>query len=143
MASLQGVYTFSLVVAALSACATTRTVDLGEPSREPRARVTLAPLRADETLRLVPHAIEPMLPSADRLARAIEARLGERATVDVSFCVSPAGKVVKAELEQTSSVAFFDHAVMTDIVDWQFVATPGPDHLRTCQTATIVYYPRS
>src|SRR5690349_9323424 len=100
MVSLQSVYTFSLAVA-LGACATTRTVELAESARESRARVTLAPMLADDTIRLVPQAIEPMLPSADRLARVIEARLGERATVGVSFCVSPGGRVVKAELAQT------------------------------------------
>lgn len=132
-----------LVSTSFVACATTRTVDVERPIGEPRARVTLAPLAVDDTLRLVPQAIEPMLPSADRLARVIEARLGDRATVDVAFCVSPAGRVVKAELARSSSVPFFDQAVMTDIVQWQFVAQPGPDHVRTCQAATIVYYPRT
>jgi TonB family protein len=133
----------ALTSAALTACATTRAVDLERSPSEPRARVTLAPLVADDTIRLVPQAIEPMLPTADRLARRIEALLGERATVGVSFCVSPAGRVVKAELARTSSVPFFDHAVMTDIMHWRFVAQPGPEHLRTCQAATIVYYPRT
>lgn len=135
--------TFVLSTSLVAACATARTVDVDRPAGEPRARVTLAPLAEDDTVRLVPQAIEPMLPSADRLARVIEARLGERATVDVSFCVSPAGRVVKAELARSSSLPFFDQAVMTDIVQWQFVAQPGPAHLRTCQAATIIYYPRS
>lgn len=142
MPSHRTLYTTLLSTSLVAACATTRTVDV-DRAGEPRARVTLAPLVADDTVRLVPQAIEPMLPSADRLARVIEARLGERATVDVSFCVSPAGRVVSAELARSSSVPFFDQAVMTDIVQWQFVAQPGPDNVRTCQAATIVYYPRS
>ena len=131
-----------LSVAVLSGCATTGAF---QPDRDsaPHARVTLAPLTADETVRVVPHAIEPMLPSADRVSRAIVARLGTEASVDIRYCVSPAGKIVSAELARTSSYEQFDQAVMHDIVDWQFAAQPGPSELKTCQSATIIYRPRS
>jgi TonB family protein len=126
----------------LTACATTGTFgDSHEPRS--RARVSLAPLTAGETLQVIPHAIEPMLPSADRLSRYIVARLGERATVDVRYCVSPSGALVSAVLARSSSSPHFDHAVMTDIARWRFVAQPGPAHVRTCQEATIVYRARS
>jgi len=128
---------------AASACATTTSTldtsrDLG-----PRARVTLAPLTVDETLRVIPHAIHPMLPSADHMARVIAARLGDKATVDVTYCVSPQGSVVSAELARSSSFPHFDHAVMKDIVDWRFTPQPGPAHLKNCQAATIIYRPRA
>jgi TonB family protein len=139
MPSSRILYTF---LVATSACATTSTLDT---SRDlgPHSRVTLAPLTADETLRVIPHAIQPMLPSADHMARAIAARLGERATVDVTYCVSPQGTVVSAELARSSTFPHFDHAVMKDIVDWRFATQPGPAHLKNCQAATIIYRPRA
>lgn len=129
------------VLLSVSGCATTT---LGvDREATPRAKVTLAPLVADETVRLVPQAIEPMLPSADRLSHVIAARLGERADVDVRYCVSPAGQVISAELARSSTLPAFDQAVMSDIVTWQFAVQPGPAHVKSCQTATIVYRPRS
>jgi TonB family protein len=130
-----------LAVAVVSGCASTGVPHI-DHERGPRARVTLAPIAADETVRVVPNAIEPMLPSADRVARAIATRLGSEATVDVRYCVSAAGKVVSAELARTSTYEQFDQAVMRDIVGWQFAAQPGPGSLRTCQDATIIYRPR-
>lgn len=107
----------------------------------PHARVVLAPLTDDGTIRLVPHALEPLLPSADRISRVIEARLGTEAMVDVRYCVSPQGRVTEAKLERGSSLDAFDQAVMSDIVTWQFTAQPGPESLRTCELATVVYRP--
>jgi TonB family protein len=110
-------------------------------SAEPHARVVLAPLSADGTIRLLPHAIEPLLPSADRIARVVEARLGDTAMVDVHYCVSPQGRVTAAKLERSSSFDAFDQAVMSDLLGWQFSTQPGPDALQTCETATVVYRP--
>lgn len=124
----------------LPACATTSSLGT-EREPAPHARVVLSPLPGDETIRLVPQAIEPLLPSADRIARVVEARLGPQASVDVRYCVSPAGKIVEATLERSSMLDQFDHAVMADIVDWQFDVQPGPDSVRTCDRATIVYRP--
>jgi TonB family protein len=108
-------------------------------STEPHARVVLAPLSADGTIRLVPHAIEPLLPSADRIARVVEARLGSTAMVDVRYCVSPQGRVTSAKLERSSSFDAFDQAVMADVIGWKFTAQPGPETMRTCEIATVVY----
>jgi len=127
----------------VSGCASTGALHLDGESSAPHARVTLAPLTADETVHVVPHAIEPMLPSADHVSRAIIANLGAEASVDVRYCVSPAGRVVSAELARTSSYEPFDQAVMHDIVGWQFAAQPGPEALKTCQAATIIYRPHS
>ena len=80
-----------------------------------------------------------MLPSADRIARVVEARLGTTAMVDVHYCISPQGRVTEAKLERGSSLEAFDQAVMSDIVNWRFTAQPGSDTLRTCEIATIVY----
>jgi len=132
-----------LTTVVLSGCASTGALHLdGEPAAS-HARVVLAPVTADDTVRVVPHAIEPLLPSADHISRAIAVHLGPEAAVDVRYCVSPAGKVVSAELARTSTYEQFDHAVMKDIVGWQFAAHPGPGSVRTCQAATVIYRPRS
>ena len=132
--------TFFPAILLASACATTGMPTNFEPA-ESHARVVLAPLTEDGTIRLVPHAIEPLLPSADRIARVVEARLGNTAMVDVRYCISPEGRVTEAKLERSSSFDQFDQAVMADVVGWQFTAQPGPDALRTCETATVVYRP--
>lgn len=133
-------YQRSLCALLLSGCATTGVMSV---DREPtqHAKVTLAPLKADDTIRLVPQAVEPLLPSADRISRVVEARLGGEATVDVRYCVSPAGKVVEAKLERSSSLEAFDQAVMADVTGWTFEAQPGPANVRSCESATIVYRP--
>jgi TonB family protein len=124
----------------LSACATTGALGVDrEPSSH--ARVSLVRLADDDTALVVPQAIDPQLPSADRMSRVIDARLGAEASVDVRFCVTPAGRITSAELQRGSTLAAFDAAVMTDVRDWQFAAQPGPDTLKTCEIATIVYRP--
>jgi TonB family protein len=133
----------ALYAVLLTACATSASLGIDHEPSTPRARVTLAPLSADQSVRLVPQAVEPMLPSADHIARIVESRLGAEARVDVHYCVSPAGRVTEAKLERGSSLDAFDQAVMADIVQWQFAAQPGPDTLRTCERATVVYRPHS
>ena len=93
-------------------------------------------------MRVLPQAIDPLLPTADRIARVIVARLGDEASVEVRLCVSPAGRVVDAKLERGSSYQPFVQAVMTDIAGWRFAPQPGPDSVRTCDRATIVYRPQ-
>jgi TonB family protein len=124
----------------LSACATTGTLGVDhDPSSH--ARVSLVPVSGLETAQLVPQAIEPRLPSADRLAHVIDARLGTEASVDVRFCVTPAGRLASATLERGSTLAAFDDAVLNDVRDWQFAAQPGPETVKTCEIATVVYRP--
>jgi TonB family protein len=124
----------------LSGCATTGSLGI-ESQSSSHARVTLVPAASDNTTHVVPQAIEPQLPSADRMSRVIDTWLGDEASVDVRFCVSPSGKVASASLRRGSTLPAFDEAVMKDIVDWEFAAQPGPDSLQTCQLATIVYRP--
>ncbi|HEY5923448.1 MAG TPA: energy transducer TonB [Kofleriaceae bacterium] len=129
-----------LAVVLLSACATTGALGI-DPQPSSRGRVDLVPPAAEETAQVIPQAIAPQLPSADRLARTIDARLGERASVDVRLCVTPAGKLASAKLERSSSLASFDDAVLADVAKWQFAAQPGPATLQTCEITTIVYRP--
>ena len=88
---------------------------------------------------MFPKVIDPQLPSADRVGRAIELRLGDQARVGVRLCVTPAGHVAKVEIAKSSTMALFDDAVLADVQDWRFAALPGPETLRSCAIATIVY----
>ena len=92
-------------------------------------------------MQLLPQAIDPQLRSADRLARTIDAQLGQQASVDVRLCVTPAGRVASATLARGSSLDTFDAAVLSDVQAWQFAAMPGPESLQSCELATIVYRP--
>jgi TonB family protein len=123
----------------VGACASSGTFGI-DPQSSSRARVALQP-PTGEAKHLSPRAIDPQLPTADRLARVIEANLGEQATVAVRFCVTPAGRVASATLERSSKLALFDDAVMADVRDWRFAAQPGPESLKTCEIATVVYLP--
>src|SRR5688572_20691282 len=123
----------------LSACATTGTLGI-DPQSSTHGRVSLVPVASDTmTAQLTPRAIDPRLPSADRLARVIDAQLGEQASVDVQFCVTPGGHVSSAKLQRSSTLAAFDQAVLADVAHWQFAAQPGPETVKTCERATIVY----
>lgn len=125
----------------LSACATSGSLGV-DPQSSTRARVSLVPVAGGEDAsQVVPRAVDPALPRADRMARVIDARLGDTASVDVRLCVTPAGHVESATLERSSTLPQFDQAVMSDVAAWQFAAQPGPDTLRTCEIATIVYRP--
>ena len=129
-----------LSVVLFSACATTGGLGI-DPQPSSRGRVELVPPAAEDTAQVRPQAIAPQLPSADRLARQIDARLGAEASVDVRLCVTPAGKLASAKLERSSTLAMFDDAVLADVQAWQFAAQPGPATLQTCELTTIVYRP--
>jgi TonB family protein len=129
-----------VIAVLLSACATTGSLGV-DPQSSSHARVSLVAPAAEDTAQVIPRAVDPQLPTADRLAHVIDARLGQQASVDVRLCVTPAGHIESATLERGSTFEQFDKAVMSDIAAWQFAAQPGPDSLRTCEIATIVYRP--
>lgn len=129
-----------LAAVLFAGCATTGLPSSQESAQH--ARVELAPLHADTTHQLVPRAIDPGLPSADRIARTVAVELGDVASVEVHFCVSPAGKLTDAELVRSSNLRAFDEAVMTDLRSWHFDVQPGPESVQTCDRATILYRPR-
>ena len=122
----------------LSACATTGSLGV-DPQSSSHARVSLVPVAGEDTTQVIPRAVDPQLPRADRIAHVIDARLGQQASVDVRLCVTPAGRLESATLARGSSFAQFDEAVLSDVAAWQFSAQPGPETLRTCETATVVY----
>jgi TonB family protein len=130
-----------LPVLVFAACASSGTLGIDPQGPSSHARVSLQPPAAEDTKQLLPQAIDPQLPTADRLARVIDARLGHEASVGVRLCVTPAGRVSSATLERSSTLAMFDDAVLADVQRWQFAAQPGPEMLKTCEIATIVYRP--
>jgi TonB family protein len=86
-----------------------------------------------------PRAIEPQLPSADRIARQIRDNLGDEALVSLALCVAPDGHVTKVAMLDGSAYGPFDAAVLDDAKAWQFAAMPGPDNLQTCERVKVRY----
>lgn len=125
-----------------SACATTG-LPLDRAAASSGSRVTLDFTAHDtaDARATFPAAIDPRLPTADRIAPRIHTVLGDTATAAVKLCVAPSGKVSSVELEQGSSMDAFDRAMMTDIAAWQFAELPGPDRVKTCERFTISYRP--
>ena len=126
----------------MSACATT---GLPTPDRELHAgsRVELDLVPHADATRVFPAAIDPRLPSADRVAHQIRAELGEAASIEVRLCVAPEGRVSSVEVLRGSNLPAFDQSVIADAMSWQFAALPGPDSVRTCERATITYRPHA
>jgi TonB family protein len=125
-----------------TACATTGTPTLDrETHTGSRVQLDLVP-HADAT-RVFPQAIDPRLPTADRVAHQIRAELGDSASIEVKLCVAPEGTVASVEVLRGSTMSVFDQSVIADAMRWQFAALPGPDSVRTCERATITYRPHA
>src|SRR3954468_7941071 len=125
----------------LGACATTGTSSTFEPEPHTGSRVQLDLAPHADATRMFPAAIDPRLPTADRIAPQILAELGDTASVEVKLCVLPEGRVGSVEVLKSSNLEMFDQSVMTDAMRWQFAAQPGPQTVRTCERATITYRP--
>jgi TonB family protein len=109
----------------------------------PRFEMTAA---VADTPRVFPVAIDPQLPTADRMRREIRTELGEVASADVRLCVAPDGHVRNVEIVRGSTLAEFDQAILHDMAHWQFSGMPGSSHaenLQSCEIATITYRPHS
>lgn len=112
-----------------------------EPGAAPSARIQFEARASSGTTPRLPALIDPQLPSVDRIAHQVRARLGDTATASVELCVSAAGKVSKVELVRGADYARFNRALLRDVERWQFAAMPGPSTLQACDTATISYVP--
>jgi TonB family protein len=88
-----------------------------------------------------PAAIEPAVPSVDRISRAVFATLGDTASAQLDLCVSPSGRVTKLELAQSSSMPELDEALLRDARTWRFASMPGPDSVQICKRASVTYRP--
>jgi TonB family protein len=129
------------VLASLSlvACASTGATTL-ERDTSPRAKVKLDLSPVDLVDSAFPAAIEPTVPSVDRISNSVRAALGNKAVAELDLCVSPAGQVLTVEIARSSSYQPFDAALLKDAATWQFASLPGPDYMKSCRRTTIAYY---
>lgn len=122
----------------LAACATGTTLGVDRETA-PSAKVALDLTAEAGVQATFPSAVEPRLPSVDRIAHHVRARLGDDATAALELCVSPAGRVTKVSMIQGSTYEPFDNAVLRDAQAWQFTTMPGPDSLQSCERVKITY----
>lgn len=125
-----------------TACATTTTPTLDRETHT-RSHLHLDLVPHADAARVFPGAIDPRLPSADRVAHQIRATFGDTASIEVRLCVAPEGRVTSVEVVRGSSLPAFDQLVIADAMRWRFAALPGPDSVRTCEQATITYRPHA
>jgi TonB family protein len=123
-----------------SACATGRTV-VADHDNAPRARIQLELTGSNDTTAVFPAALDPVMPSVDRIGREVRGTLGSTASAQIDLCVSPAGNVTRLALVQGSSFSDFDQALLRDVNAWQFESMPGPAGVQTCERAKITYRP--
>jgi TonB family protein len=131
-----------IALLSLSACATSGALD--HPSDPTTGRGSSVQLdfsaRGEDAAQPVfPAAIDPRLPSADRVAPRIRQVLGENVTADVDLCVGGDGHVTSATVAKSSSNDAFDRSMLHDINEWQFEATPGAGAHKMCERFTISY----
>ncbi|MFN0246586.1 MAG: hypothetical protein ACKV2T_06735 [Kofleriaceae bacterium] len=129
-------------LAAVSACASfTGVTDRDQHAPRAGIHLSLAP-NADAAKQIVPAAIDPRLPSVDRMATRIRYELGSTVHAELSLCVNPAGDVMDVALTRTTGLSELDTAIVDDVRVWQFAELPGASALRTCQRATLAYVVR-
>jgi TonB family protein len=127
----------TLLSLSLAACATAATGLDRDHSQRAKVKLDLAAVGGVEAT--FPEALDPTVPSVDRISHAVRAHLGDTATAELSLCVSPSGAVKQVELTRSSSYAPFDKALLADAATWQFASLPGPDRVMSCRNATIAY----
>jgi len=126
----------SLSLSLLVACAAGTAGTAARPL-EP-VRMGSCAIKADPANPAFPAAIDPQLPSVDRIAHLVEVELGARATAEMDICVSRAGRVVAVSLAHATRSPAFDLAVLHDVAEWQFAAPSAPGE-RICKRTTISY----
>jgi TonB family protein len=126
----------------LSACATAtlpRELDSSGSHAHLQLQLASSSSTSDTAQAMQPTAIDPTLPSADRIASQLRAEIGERVSSQIRMCVAPNGAVKHVVIVRSSSSPSFDRAVLHDSAAWKFKAMPGPANLVSCGDATIVY----
>lgn len=115
-------------------------MDTREPALRSKIELDLS-VQADERS-VFPAAKEPRLPSVDRIAHQVRARLGDEVVASIELCVAANGKVSKVSLLEGSSYEPFDAAIVRDAREWQFASMPGATaatKLQTCERAKVKY----
>ena len=107
----------------------------------PGTRVRLELAGSSDTTAVFPRAIDPSLPSVDRIGREVRGTLGDVARAQLELCVSSAGNVTTASLVEGSGFADFDAALLRDVGAWRFSTMAGPATLQTCERAKVSYHP--
>ena len=129
----------SLVSISAAGCATAP-LHLAADGAGSRARAQLdLSVAAEAGGAQFPAAIEPALPSVDRIAHQVRGALGEVARATLDLCVAPVGAVTKVALVHGSSFDRYDAALLRDAQGWRFGATPGPATVQSCGRVTVSY----
>ncbi len=105
----------------------------------PGAGTNLEPEAENDTKAVFLAAIEPRLPSVDRMAHHVRTRLRDDASAKLEVCVSPAGNVTKVAMIKGTTYEPFDAALLRDAEAWQFASMPGPANLQTCEQVSVTY----
>jgi hypothetical protein len=133
---MKSVLFFSLSLLASACASTTGVIDRDVA---PRTGVQLSLVPSADAKQVIPAAIDPRLPSVDRMATQIRYELGSTVHAELSLCVNPAGDVTDVALTRTTGLSDLDTAIVDDVRAWQFAELPGASSLRTCQRATLAY----
>ena len=136
MSKLALIFSFST----LTACAAGSTLGLDRQTA-PRSGVHLELAGTNGAASEFPAALDPAVPSVDRIGREVRGTLGDHAVAQLDLCVSPSGRVTKLALAESSSFDEFDAALLRDAQSWRFAAMPGPDTIQICQRARVTYLP--
>ena len=126
-----------LLLSLLSACASTTGVMDRDVAPRTGMQLTLVPVA--DAVQVIPAAIDPRMPTVDRMATQIRYEIGNTVTAELSLCVNPKGDVTDVALTRTTGLSDLDTAIVDDVRAWQFAELPGASTLRTCQRATLAY----
>lgn len=124
-----------------TACATTgTTMESREPAQRAKIELDLAAPAPDRAP--FPEAIEPRMPTVDRVAYQLRFELGDAVRASLDLCVAPDGHVTKVALVEPTRHEQLDAAILRDASEWQFASQPGSTataKLQTCERASLKY----
>jgi TonB family protein len=132
---------FGLSLILFTACATTgTTMQSREPAQHARIELDLAAPAPDRAP--FPAALEPTMPSVDRVAHQLRFELGDAVQASLDLCVAPDGRVTNVALVDSTRHEALDAAILRDAREWQFASRPGSTataNLQTCERASLKY----
>jgi hypothetical protein len=99
-----------------SACAThDGTFDRDTTTRSARSGIHLnLTSGGDAATPVFPDILDRDVPTVDRMAHTVRARLGAIAVAQLQLCVGPDGRVIEAAVKRGSGYAAFDSALAQD-----------------------------